>query len=116
MARRAPPTYDAMTLKSDVIPTPIADVTPTIRSQPSAVGPPQALKEVSAQLMLYIHPDAAKSLQRYALEQSAPGKKVKVHDLLIEAVEEWFRRHGLRETVRAKEPRRKARLAPPQSS
>ena len=52
--------------------------------------------------MLYLHPAAAKALQRYALDQSMPGRKVKVHDLLLEAVEDWFRRHGLREPVRAK--------------
>ena len=65
-------------------------------------GGGQTLKDISAHLMLYLHPNAAKALQRYALEQSAPGRKVKVHDLLIEAVEDWFRRHGLREPVRAK--------------
>jgi hypothetical protein len=46
--------------------------------------------------MLYIHPDASKALKRYALDQNT-----KVHDLLLEAVEDWFRRHGLRERVRA---------------
>jgi hypothetical protein len=46
--------------------------------------------------MLYLHPDAARALKRYAVDQNA-----KVHDLLLEAVEEWFRRHGLREPVRA---------------
>jgi hypothetical protein len=52
--------------------------------------------------MLYLHPDAAKALKRYAVDQNA-----KVHDLLLEAVEEWFRRHGLRETVRAETGRGK---------
>jgi hypothetical protein len=46
--------------------------------------------------MLYLHPDAAKALKRYAVDQNT-----KVHDLLLEAVEDWFRRHGLREPVRA---------------
>jgi hypothetical protein len=34
-------------------------------------------------------------------------QNAKVHDLLLEAVEEWFRRHGLRETVRAETGRGK---------
>jgi hypothetical protein len=54
--------------------------------------------------MLYIHPSAAKTLQRYAVEQSGHRAKVKVHDLAIEALEEWFQRHGLPGPVRAKEP------------
>jgi hypothetical protein len=51
--------------------------------------------------MLYLHPAAAKALKRYALEQN-----VKVHDLLIEAVENWFQTHGLKEQVRADTARR----------
>lgn len=62
----------------------------------------QTLKESSAHLMLYLHPAAAKALKRYALDQN-----VKVHDLLIEAVEDWFRVHGLQEQVRAETTRRK---------
>jgi hypothetical protein len=62
------------------------------------------LRDVAARLMLYIHPSAAKTLQRYAVEQSGHRAKVKVHDLAIEALEEWFQRHGLPGPVRAKEP------------
>ncbi len=100
MPRKPPPSYEAMTL------TPVAEAPSD--HQPSAAPSTggQTLKEVSAQLMLYVHPDAAKALQRYALDQSMPGRKVKVHDLLLEAVEDWFRRHGLREPVRAKTGRR----------
>jgi hypothetical protein len=56
----------------------------------------RTLKEVSAHIMTYIHPDAAKALKRYAVENNC-----KVHDLCLEAFEEWFRAHGLREKVRA---------------
>src|SRR3954463_10236640 len=61
----------------------------------------RTLKEVSAHIMTYIHPDAAKALKRYAVENNC-----KVHDLCVEAFEDWFRAHGLREKVRA-EPRRR---------
>ena len=63
----------------------------------------KTLKEASAHLMLYLHPAAAKALKRYAVDQN-----VKVHDLLIEAVENWFRGHGLKEQVRAETVRRHA--------
>jgi len=109
MARRQPPTYDAMTLKAESTQA-VQEIIPIQTTQTSTDRGNQGLKDISAQLMLYIHPDAAKSLQRYALEQSTLGQKVKVHDLLIEAVEDWFRRHGLRETVRAKEPKKNKRL------
>ena len=45
--------------------------------------------------MLYLHPAGGKALKRYALEQDT-----KVHSLLLEAVEDWFKKHGLREPVR----------------
>jgi hypothetical protein len=51
--------------------------------------------------MTYIHPNAAKALKRYAVENNC-----KVHDLCVEAFEDWFRAHGLREKVRA-EPKRR---------
>ena len=63
----------------------------------------RTLKESSAHLMLYLNPAAAKALKRYALDQN-----VKVHDLLIEAVENWFRTHGLKEQVRVETGRRKS--------
>ena len=39
--------------------------------------------------MTYIHPDAAKALKRYAVENNC-----KVHDICLEALENWFRAHG----------------------
>ena len=62
----------------------------------------QLLRDVAAHIMVYIHPDAAKALATYALAQSGHRNKVRVHDLIIEALEDWFRKHGLREPVRAK--------------
>jgi hypothetical protein len=60
----------------------------------------RTLKEVSADIMTYIHPDAAKALKRYAVENNC-----EVHDIYVEALANWFRAHGLREKVRA-EPRK----------
>src|SRR4051812_9587831 len=71
---------------------------------PESAEDADLLRDVAARLMLYIHPNAAKTLQRYAVEQSGHRAKVKVHDLVIEALEEWFQQHGLPGPVRAKEP------------
>jgi hypothetical protein len=106
MARKPPVSYAAMELTA---PQPEAPTQPDPINQPSpqsapAPVPPKAesrtLKEVSAHIMTYIHPDAAKALKRYAVENNC-----KVHDICLEALETWFRAHGLREKVRA-EPRK----------
>ena len=105
MARKpAPPSYANMTLAAVPAAAP-EPVSPAIeeRATRSRRTSGATLKESSAHLMLYLHPDAAKALKRYAVDQNA-----KVHDLLLEAVEEWFRRHGLREAVRAETGRGKS--------
>lgn len=42
--------------------------------------------------VLYLHPDGKMSLKRFALGR---GMKVRVHDLLMEAVEEWAQKRGV---------------------
>ncbi len=42
--------------------------------------------------LIYLHPDGKYELKRYAL---ARGPKVKVHDLLMEAIEQWAEHHGI---------------------
>ena len=107
MARKPPVSYAAMELLAS--PEPEAPPQPDPITKPSAQPapapmPPKAenrtLKEVSAHIMTYIHPDAAKALKRYAVENNC-----KVHDICLEALEAWFRAHGLREKVRA-DPRK----------
>ena len=58
------------------------------------------MRDDAAPVTLYLHPGARKALKRYALEQD-----LKVHDLLLEAVEDWFQSHGLQETVRVQSSR-----------
>lgn len=76
------------------------------------IAPPvvhgRSLKEVSHHFMVYISEEAGKALASYALAQSSLRNKVTMHDLAIEALEDWFKAHGLRETVRAK-PRSRGR-------
>jgi hypothetical protein len=107
MAPKPPTSYAAFELNPP--PQPEAPVQPAPTTT-SAELPPQprparqngrTLKEASAHVMTYIHPDAAKALKRYAVENNC-----KVHDLCVEAFEDWFRAHGLREKVRA-EPKRR---------
>jgi len=93
------PSYADMAIGPEVAiraPEPIVLAPPT--------QPARTLKEASVHHMLYLHPAASKALKRYALDQNT-----KVHDLLLEAVEDWFRRHGLREPVRAETARARER-------
>jgi hypothetical protein len=95
MSRKAPSiSYDALNIG------PVSERTPAAATAPVAApmgGPKVArtMRDESAPVTLYLHPAARKALKRYAFEQ-----EVKVHDLLLEAVEDWFRSHGLREQVR----------------
>jgi hypothetical protein len=53
--------------------------------------------------MLYLDPAALKALKRYALDQNT-----KVHSLLLDAVEAWFKSHGLRQPVRVQMTRQQS--------
>jgi len=46
----------------------------------------------SAPTLVYVHPVGKHQLRQYAVSQ---GLKTKVHDLMIEALEEWGERRGL---------------------
>ena len=99
MAKNPPVTYAAVELHEAPLATPqrpAATPEPAAAAQRRGRPPvPQTLKEASAPVMLYLHPTGLKALKRYALDQNT-----KVHSLLLEAVEAWFRSHGLREPVR----------------
>lgn len=105
MARKPPVSYAAVELEpvaapaAQAAPPPSADppdetATPIRRGRPPVN---RTLKEASAPVMLYLHPAGAKALKRYALDQNT-----KVHSLLLDAVEAWFKAHGLREPVRVR--------------
>src|SRR3712207_4356464 len=93
---------------------PPADPLP-VEPMPSAPTAPPAVEGQGARrrpmeskadpTILYLHPDGKYELKRYAL---ARGPKVKVHDLLLEAVEEWAERHGITAPFRvpSERPRR----------
>ncbi len=93
-----PPAYANVEL-APIAPPALIPAPAQVRAQePAKRGRPatgRTLKDVSAPVMLYMHPAGAKALKRYAVDQNT-----KVHSLLIEAVEAWFKSHGLREPVR----------------
>jgi hypothetical protein len=61
------------------------------------------LKDVAQSVLVYIHPQAHKTLLRYSVEQTTFRGRVRVHDLIILALEEFFERRGLAGPVRAKD-------------
>jgi hypothetical protein len=57
-----------------------------------ARGGRRPILDHSAPTLVYLHPAGKHQLRQYAVAQ---GLKTKVHDLLIEALEEWGSRRGL---------------------
>lgn len=78
---------------------------PSPASQEALAGRRRPMESRSDPTVLYLHPDGKYELKRYAL---ARGSKVKVHDLIMEAVEEWAERHGIAAPFRvpSERPRR----------
>ncbi|MFL5283102.1 MAG: hypothetical protein ACJ8AW_19440 [Rhodopila sp.] len=103
MARRTPISYENLNISGGgEEPEPEAELGPPARqlAPPPRNSEAHLVKARSQQVMLYMSPEAHKALARFALEKSTFRNKVKPHDLLIEAVQEWFDRNGLREQVR----------------
>lgn len=77
------------------------------RPQPElseAAGRRRPMETRSDPTIVYLHPDGKYELKRYALAQ---GPKVKVHDLLIEAIQEWAERKGLAGPFRVQSERQR---------
>lgn len=92
MAKKAPTAYPSLTVAPAVQPAlagaPAAD-------QQSA-RPPR-MRDLADQVVLYLNPAGHKELKRFAI-----GDDRKVHDLLLEAVEEWAVKRGIREQMRVR--------------
>jgi hypothetical protein len=107
MARKAL-SYGILNIGGELPPEPPTDSQDQSTPAPDATQPeprpnhPEAhlVKQRAQQVMIYMRPEAHKALNRYALEQTTFRNKIKPHDLLVEAVQDWFDRHGLREQVR----------------
>src|SRR5512132_3372302 len=107
MARKSPVSYAAVELEPIEEPAPRQSV-----AEPDAPAPARhrrypTLKEAAAPVMLYLDPAALKALKRYPLDQNT-----KVHSLLVDAVETWFKSHGLRGPVRVQTARKGTGIEP----
>ncbi len=67
-------------------------VTVTDKGDGQGRGGRRPILDNSAPTLIYVHPAGKHQLRSYAVAQ---GLKVKVHDLLLEALEEWGEKRGL---------------------
>lgn len=110
--RAAAPLSYAASLVVEPLAPPKPAGPPAPKVTEEAVGPEQGrgrrpLEEAADPSVLYLHPAGKKQLRLYAVE-----REVKVHDLLLEAVEMWAASKGLAGPWRvpsAGPPRRKRR-------
>jgi hypothetical protein len=86
--------YDSVVIgpKTESVPGTSGRPTPLQAAAPPAK---KLMRDDAAPVTLYLHPHARKALKRYAMEND-----VKVHDLMLEAVEAWFKAHGVEGPVR----------------
>jgi hypothetical protein len=94
--RAAAPLSYAASLTVEVPQVPKATLLPQpVTAEESDLGPGQGrgrrpLEEAADPSVVYLHPAGKKSLRLYAVERG-----VKVHDLLLEAIESWAASKGL---------------------
>ena len=65
---------------------------PELPREPDLTSGRRPILDNSAPTLIYVHPAGKHQLRQYAV---ASGLKTKVHDLLIEALEEWGAKRGL---------------------
>jgi hypothetical protein len=92
MAKKAPTAYPSLTV------TPAALLAPAgaAAADQQSARPPR-MRDRADQVVLYLDPAGHKELKRFAI-----GADRKVHDLLLEAVEEWAAKRGIREQMRVR--------------
>ncbi len=80
------------------------------RPEPEELPPPpresELLRDVAQSILLYIHPDAHRQLLEKSLRRSSFRNRVRVHDLILEALEMYFEAKALSARIRAKEKSR----------
>lgn len=93
MAKKAPIMYPSLTPAAPASPA----APPIERATAEQQTRPPRLRDLANQVVLYLNPAGHKELKRFAI-----GADRKVHDLLIEAVEEWAAKRGIREQMRVR--------------
>ena len=88
MAKKAPVAYPSL--------TPAAAALSSSPAVEHRARPPR-MRDLADQVVLYLNPTGHKELKRFAL-----GADRKVHDLLLEAIEEWAGKRGIREQMRVR--------------
>ena len=100
MAKPPPISYGGLALAPKAAPL-------TEQSQPVEAISGQRTRPMEAKAeptLIYLHPEGKMALKQYALGQ---GLGVKVHDLLIEAMEEWAVKRGVSTTFRVPTDRKR---------
>jgi hypothetical protein len=109
---RKPISYDHLTIVDEEPPKPalsVAQSSAQTSATPAASADSELLRDISHQTMLYLRVDGVRALDEYALANSTLHHKVKRHDLILEATEEWAAKRGIKAQFRAKERKFKAR-------
>jgi hypothetical protein len=108
MARR-PLSYENLAIVENE-PTPAPAAAPPAGEDPQAcTADSELLRDVAHQTMMYLHVDGVRALDEYALAKSTLHRKIKRHDLIMEAIEEWAAKRGVKAQFRAKERKHKAK-------
>ena len=107
MAKPPPPVSYSNSLKltpvTPALSEPVSTPAPVPKTAPTETRR-RPMESKADPTILYLHPDGKYELKRFAL---ALGPKVKVHDLLIEAVEEWAARKGITAPFRVPSEKRR---------
>ena len=85
----------------------VAKPQPTAEPEPEDLPPPardsELLRDVAQSILLYVHPAAHRQLLEESVRRSSFRNRVRVHDLIVEALEMYFEAKALPGPIRAKE-------------
>lgn len=107
MPRKPVLSYDNLAIAEEDPPRPLEDR--QVKPAPERSAESELLRDVAHQTMMYLHADGVRALDEYALSESTLHHKVKRHDLILTAIEEWATKRGIKAQFRAKERKFKAR-------
>jgi hypothetical protein len=99
-AKKPRPDFSHLTLGATPAPTPAvtaaAEAVPVASHAAPAELPKGNIKQRAKSMVLYLNPAGHKNLKLYAVEAGRP-----MHDLVMEALEDWCRRQGITTPMRS---------------